>query len=82
MFVCTCVSHSPALLAFHTAELHMPTSRQKAHMADMQLSVKEAKTKHNLKSAVEEDKEVGLICQQDEKKVDRISVSAFSVRCS
>lgn len=34
----------------------------------MQLSAKEAKTKHNLKSAVEEDKEVGLICQQDEKK--------------
>lgn len=45
----------------------------------MQLSVKEAKTKHNLKSAVEEDKEDGLICQQDEKKVDRISVSAFSM---
>lgn len=34
-----CVCHVPALLAFHTAELHMPTSRQKAHMADMQLSV-------------------------------------------
>lgn len=43
-------------------------------MADMQLSVKEGKTKHNLKSAVEEDEEVGLICQQDEKKAVRISV--------
>lgn len=43
--MCMCVCHVPALLAFHTAELHMPTSRQKAHMADMQLSVKEKKDK-------------------------------------
>lgn len=48
-------------------------------MADMQLSVKEKKTKHNLKSVVKEDKEFSLIGQQDEKKADRISVPAFSV---
>lgn len=56
----------------------MPTSRQRAHMADMQLSVKEAKTQHGLKSVVEDDKEVGLICQQDKENVDRISASAFN----
>lgn len=30
----------PALLAFHTAELRRPTSRQRGNMADMQLSGK------------------------------------------
>lgn len=64
-----CVCHVPALLAFHTAELHMPTSRQKAHMADMQLSVKEKKTKHNLKSVVK-DKEFSLANKTRKKGIE------------
>lgn len=38
--VCACVCDVPALLAFHTAELRTPTSRQRGNMADMQLSGK------------------------------------------
>lgn len=34
--VLACARHVPAPLAFHTAELHMPTSPQRGHMADMQ----------------------------------------------
>lgn len=41
--VCACVDVSPGRPAFRRAELHMPTSLQSVHMADMRWSVEEGR---------------------------------------
>lgn len=64
--VCVCGCHVLALLAFHTAEHHKPTSRQTGHRVDMQLSVKETEKK--------------LVIHQQVKEVSAFKCAAAGLR--